>query len=107
MGLLQNLFGQGPKTDYKELMRQGAIILDVRSKGEYASGNIPGSTNIPLPELANYLKKIPKTNTPVITCCASGMRSESARKMLLNHGYTNVYNGGGWNSLLRLLNKND
>jgi rhodanese-related sulfurtransferase len=40
--------GMGPKTDYSELVKQGAIILDVRSKGEFVGGHIKGSINIPL-----------------------------------------------------------
>jgi len=35
---LKQLFGFGPKVDYAVLVKQGAVILDVRDKGEYASG---------------------------------------------------------------------
>ena len=38
MQFLRKIFGLGPKTDYSELIKQGAIILDVRSKGEFAGG---------------------------------------------------------------------
>jgi rhodanese-related sulfurtransferase len=44
------------------------------------------------------LKRI-KKDIPLITCCASGMRSASAKSILLSKGYTEVYNGGGWASL--------
>lgn len=97
LGLLKNLFG-GKTTDYKELVQNGAQIIDVRSPGEYAGGHIKGSKNIPLQELAGKLNMI-KKDKPVITCCASGMRSSSAKGILKSNGYTEVYNGGGWASL--------
>ena len=60
---IKNLFGIGPKVDYAELVKQGAIILDVRSKGEYQGGHIKGSVNIPLDVLKNNLSKLQKTNS--------------------------------------------
>lgn len=88
----------GPEVNYAELKAKGAQIIDVRSKGEYEGGHIRGSVNIPLPSLSNHLSKI-KKDKPVITCCASGMRSASAKSLLQSNGYTEVYNGGGWSSL--------
>ena len=94
---LKSLFGMGPSADFKALAAHGATIIDVRSKAEYASGHIKGSINIPLDTLPNNLNKINK-NKPVITCCASGMRSASAKGILQNNGF-DVHNGGGWSSL--------
>lgn len=85
--------------DYAQVIKNGAIILDVRSKAEYAGGHIKGSINIPVDVLTENLKKLKDKNTPIITCCASGMRSASAKNILLSHGYLVVYNGGGWASL--------
>lgn len=96
---LKNLFGFGPKTDYAHLVKNGAIILDVRSKGEYAGGHIKGSINIPVDQLRNNLGKLKDKNKPIITCCASGMRSASAKGVLKSGGYVEVYNGGAWSSL--------
>lgn len=96
---LKQLLGFGPKTDYTALVKQGAVILDVRSKGEYAGGHIKGSINISVDTLHNNIGKLKDKNKPVITCCASGMRSASAKSILKSHGFTNVYNGGGWSSL--------
>lgn len=96
---IKNLFGFGPKVDYAALVKQGAIILDVRSKGEYAGGHIKGSINISVDTLANNLNKLKDKNQPIITCCASGMRSASARSILASNGYTQVYNGGSWGGL--------
>jgi rhodanese-related sulfurtransferase len=96
--LFKNILGLGPKVDYKKLIREGAQVIDVRTKGEYQGGHIRGSINIPLPSLASNLSKI-KKDKPVITCCASGMRSVSAKSLLRSKGFTEVYNGGGWISL--------
>ena len=95
---IKNLFGL-EKTDFAQLVKEGAIILDVRSKGEYAGGHIKGSINLPLDQLGNNLQKLKDKAKPIITCCASGMRSASAKSILKSNGYTEVYNGGGWNSL--------
>jgi len=97
--LIKQLFGLGPKTDYSQLVKNGAIILDVRSTGEYAGGHIKGSINIPVDQLRNNLVKLKDKKKPIITCCASGMRSSSAKSILLNAGYEEVYNGGGWTGL--------
>lgn len=95
---LKKILGLGPKTDYAKLVKQGALILDVRSPGEFKQGHIKKALNIPLPELSQHLSKIDK-NTTTITYCASGMRSTSAKSILKSNGFANVYNGGGRNSL--------
>ena len=95
---LKNMFGIGPSVNYKELMAKGAKIVDVRTRGEFASGHVKGSINIPLNELSSGVKKL-KKETVVITCCASGMRSASAKASLKAMGFAEVHNGGGWMSL--------
>lgn len=89
----------GTTVDYKELVKQGATIVDVRSRGEYAGGHIKGSINIPLDQLANNLGRFKNKEVAIITCCASGMRSGSAKGYLQSQGFTHVHNGGGWYSL--------
>ena len=96
---LKNLFGFGPKIDYAQLVKDGAIILDVRSKGEYDGGHIKGSVNIPVDQLRNNFNKLKNKSKPIITCCASGMRRASAKSLFKASGYEVVHNGGPWNSL--------
>jgi phage shock protein E len=81
------------------LKAQGALLLDVRSAGEFASANAPGTVNIPLNELGSRLAEVPK-NAPVVVCCASGSRSGMARMMLKKNGYADVHNVGSWTKLL-------
>jgi phage shock protein E len=97
--LIKKLLGLGPKINFAQLVNEGAIIVDVRSKGEFAGGHINGSLNIPVDQLSANLNKLKDKNKPVIVCCASGMRSASAKKILQANGYTSVHNGGGWSSL--------
>lgn len=96
---IKNLLGLGPKVDYAELVKQGAIILDVRTTSEYAGGHIQGSINIPVDQLNRNLSKLKDKNKPIITCCASGVRSASAKSNLKALGYSHVYNGGSWGAL--------
>lgn len=102
---IKKAFGLGPKTDYPQLVNEGAVILDVRSKAEFQSGHINGSINIPVDTLRNNIHKLKNKNQTVITCCASGMRSAAAKNILMANGFKNVYNGGSWSSLMRKINK--
>jgi phage shock protein E len=82
-----------------ELKKKGALFVDVRSAAEFASGNAPGTINIPLPELGRRLGEIPKS-APVVLCCASGTRSGMAKMVLMKNGYPNVHNVGRWGKLM-------
>jgi len=101
MGLLDTLFGN-KTVKLKDFQSRHAVIIDVRTKGEYDSGAIPGSKNIPLQIIATKINEIKKLNQPVITCCASGMRSGTAATILKSHG-VEAMNGGGWFSLSQKL----
>ena len=103
MTFLRNILGLEPKTDYAALVRQGAIIVDVRTPGEYKSGHIKGSLNLPLDSLGKSLSKLKKDKC-VICCCASGMRSGSAKNILKSNGFNEVYNGGSWMGLQNKIN---
>ena len=96
---IKNMLGIGKKVDYAQLFKEGAIILDLRSKGEFESGHIKVALNIPVDQLRNNFTKLKEKNKPIITCCASGMRSASAKSILISSGYSSVFNGGGWSSL--------
>lgn len=97
LSLLKRIFKPSPPTDFRALKQRGAVIVDVRSKGEYTSGHIKEAVNIPLPTLRDDMHRLSKEK-PIITCCASGMRSGTARTILKSQGYE-VYNGGSWGLL--------
>jgi rhodanese-related sulfurtransferase len=94
----KNLFAAGPRLDIDELVTKGAVIVDVRTEREFKSGHITGAINIPLDQLPQKMSRL-KKDKPVITCCASGMRSATAKKILMNNGFTDVYNVGSWTSI--------
>ncbi|WP_395061642.1 rhodanese-like domain-containing protein [Flavobacterium sp.] len=98
MGLLSMLGLGGKSESVKDFMDKGAVIIDVRTVGEFQSGHIKGSKNIPLNTIGNQIDSIKKLNKPVIACCASGMRSAQATSILKNNGIE-AMNGGGWSSL--------
>ncbi|MGL5318459.1 MAG: rhodanese-like domain-containing protein [Bacteroidales bacterium] len=100
MSFLSRLFGGGtPDVNFKELVANGAMIVDVRTKEEYRDGGVKGAVNIPLDQLGNHLQELPKDKA-IILYCASGMRSSAACTYLKKKGYTQIYNGRNAASLL-------
>jgi rhodanese-related sulfurtransferase len=85
----------GPGTDYKLLVQNGAVIIDVRSPQEFDNGHIKGSKNIPVNIIQRELNTIKKMGKPIITVCQSGARSGMAKGILKSAGIE-VYNGGSW-----------
>ena len=75
----------------------GAVLLDVRSPGEYAGGHIPGSVNLPLEQLNWGVQTYP-LDTPVYLYCLSGARSSVAAEQLRRMGYETVIDLGGLNA---------
>jgi phage shock protein E len=100
MDFLKLIFGE--KVNLQEIISNGAIILDVRTKSEYQSGHLRNSINIPVDNLQQNIKKLNK-NKPIVTCCASGSRSGAAKRFLKSNGFEQVYNGGSWQSLRKYL----
>ena len=102
MGLLSILGLRGKSENIKKFMDKGAVIIDVRTPGEFEGGHIKGSRNIPLNTFENQMETIKNLNKSVIACCASGMRSAQATSILKSNGI-DVMNGGGWSSLQKKL----
>ena len=97
MGFLDFIFGT-KKRQIKAFLDRGAVIVDVRSQREWDSGHIENAIHIPLDQLNNRVGEIKELNKPVVTCCASGVRSAKAAKFL-NLNNIEATNGGGWVSL--------
>lgn len=75
----------------KKIDNENAVLIDVRTKKEYEEGNIENSVNIPLNEIEtlDYDK-----DTVIIVYCRSGGRSKNAANVLINNGFTKVYDLG-------------
>jgi rhodanese-related sulfurtransferase len=84
--------------DIKEIILKGAIMIDVRTKEEYAQKHAKGSLNIPLDEIGEAVTWLIK-DIPIVTCCETGSRSETAKDILEANGFEKVYNGGSCNNL--------
>lgn len=88
--------GTSSRLDYQEMIKNGAIVVDVRTVQEFKSGHVPGSKNIPLHTL-NSKKKSFK-GKEVILVCRSGGRATQAKQLLTSSGIT-AYNAGAWQNL--------
>jgi rhodanese-related sulfurtransferase len=95
------LFG---KNKIKEAIKKGAAIVDVRTPHEYDNGKVPGSINIPVDRISASVERIRSMKKPVILVCESGVRSNTAKNILKSAGLE-VYNGGSWESVLKIINK--
>lgn len=83
----------------KEKIKMGALILDVRTAGEYQGGHVEGALNIPVQDLESRLGELKDKKRAIVVYCASGMRSASAAKILTDAGFSDVTNAGGWGNL--------
>jgi rhodanese-related sulfurtransferase len=98
MGLLSMLGLGGKSESVKDYIDKGAVIIDVRTVGEFREGHIKNSKNIPLDTFFSKVNEIKRLEKPVIVCCRSGMRSAQANSILKSNGI-DCMNGGGWQSL--------
>lgn len=82
-------------------LEAGALVVDVRSKAEYASGHYPGAVNHPVEGLEGSLKKLGAMDRPLVIHCASGARSARAAGILRAAGFTDVTDAGALSNLPR------
>ncbi|MFW9785940.1 MAG: rhodanese-like domain-containing protein, partial [Candidatus Heimdallarchaeota archaeon] len=76
--------------DVGDFTQNGGILLDVRTTREHEARNIEGSINIPIHELRNRLQELPTTK-PIFIYCEVGYRSYISSRILLQHGFNEVY----------------
>ena len=100
MNLLSFLFGPSVPSlnavELSEKLKNGKrpLVVDVRQPEEYRTGHIAGSKLIPLGDLGKRIKELPK-DQEIICVCASGSRSRSATKLLVEAGYNAFDMKGG------------
>ena len=98
--------GQISTKDALEKLKNGALVIDVRSAGEFSSGHLAKAINIPLDEIETALpKRVKDKNQVLLLHCASGMRSGMAKNKLIGMGYTNAFNLGGYGRAENILNQ--
>jgi phage shock protein E len=79
----------------RELVTKGAILLDVRSPGEFSGGHIEGAISIPVQELIGRLDELGDKTGQIVVYCQSGNRSAMAKRLLESKGFANVHDLGG------------
>lgn len=105
MIIFDNIFGgNSNNANLATLVNSEAFLVDVRSPGEFAEGNVKGSVNIPLDQVQNQLAKF-KDRGNIVVFCRSGNRSSQAKSILEQNGFTNVTNGGTWQDVNAVVNK--
>ena len=80
----------------QEAVANGALLLDVRSPGEFSGQHLKGAVNIPVGELQSRLAEVGDKSRTVVVYCASGMRSKAAMGTLQAAGFEDVHDLGSW-----------
>jgi phage shock protein E len=105
MGWLKKLFAAARGTTLSSLP-DNAMLVDVRSEGEFSGGCIEGAVSMPLERLhVDIIRLAPDRATPLVLYCRSGARSGRACSILAGLGYEQVANGGGIGGLSMSLNR--
>ncbi len=83
----------------KEMMDSNdVVILDVREPEEYEQGHIENSMSLPLGDVSIKASEVlPDKDETILVYCRSGNRSKQASEILVDLGYTNIYEFGGIN----------
>ncbi|GAB1351937.1 MAG TPA: rhodanese-like domain-containing protein [Candidatus Rifleibacterium sp.] len=87
--------GQVSPAQARELVAAGALIVDVRSPGEFAEGHLASAVNIPLDVIGQQIgAHVKDKNQPILVYCLSGSRSALAKRILKGQGFSGVHNLG-------------
>jgi phage shock protein E len=102
--LLMKKSGQIPVSEAGVLLKKGALVIDVRTPGEFNSGHLTQAINLPLDEIKTAVPlRVKDKNQVLLLHCASGMRSGLAVRKLKSIGYPNVFNLGSYGRAEKLL----
>ncbi len=99
---VKSLFSQAGQVDLAKIIKEGALLVDVRTPQEFADGSVRGAINIPLDQVNNQSAKF-QGHKNIILFCRSGNRSGQAKSILEQKGIANVYNGGTWRQVNELI----
>lgn len=89
--------GQIPSKEATEYLRNGAMVIDVRSANEFETGHILQAYNMPLDRIEMIAPSAVKDRNQVLLLhCSTGVRSRMAKKRLEDIGYKNVFSLGSY-----------
>jgi phage shock protein E len=83
-------------TAMREAVAAGALLLDVRSPGEFSGHHLDGALNIPVGQLRDRLDELGGAGRTLVVYCASGVRSKAAAQVLVASGFKDVRDLGSW-----------
>jgi phage shock protein E len=96
--------GQIAAKDAHEYLRNGALIVDVRTPAEFNTRHLPNAINLPLDRIETTLPaRVKDKSKPILLHCEAGMRSASARRKLRAIGYVNAFNLGSYTRAERIV----
>lgn len=87
-------------TAAKKALEAGAVLVDVRTPGEFAEGHADKSVNVPVDQIASKAESLWGKKTKLVVVCASGHRAGRAVEELRARGYSDVINGGTVDSFM-------
>jgi phage shock protein E len=85
-----------PVATASDHLRQGALLIDVRTSDEFAGRHLPGAVNIPVSRIEEIEQRAKDKEQVLLLHCLSGTRSGFAVRKLKSLGYTRVYNLGSY-----------
>lgn len=104
LGIFKNMFAPTDNSNLKEVVKNGAFLVDVRTTAEFSGGSVKGAVNIPLDKVPSQLSKF-KNKKSIVVFCRSGSRSGQAKSILESNGFQNVINGGSWQNVKQIVNQ--
>ena len=93
LGVFKRLFADTKNQELLTAIRNGALMVDVRTPAEFAADRVAGAINIPLDKIPRRLSQF-KGNDMIVVFCKSGGRSAQAKDILEQSGFENIINGG-------------
>jgi phage shock protein E len=104
--LLIRRIGQLSERKAREYLGEGALVIDVRSEGEFAAKHLRGAINIPVDRVDSLApQRLKDRNQVLLLHCESGMRSAAAQRKLARMGFTRAYNLGSYGRAARILGR--
>ena len=90
--------------DARNYLKHGALVIDVRSAGEFVAGHLPSAVNLPVNEIeSNWSRRVKDKSQVLLLHCQSGMRSGVAKKKLIALGCPNAFNLGSYARAARIV----
>ena len=96
--------GQIASKEAEEFVRNGALIVDVRSPQEYSAGHLSQAFNMPVDQIEMLLpNKVKDKDRVILVHCQSGLRSKKAKDRLTRIGYNHVFNLGSYERAFKIV----